>query len=58
MWLRAARARAWLEGRDYVLPDDLKALAMPVLAHRMFVRGGGSANAMLQEVIAKTAVPL
>ncbi len=58
MWLRAARARAWLEGRDYVLPDDLKALAMPVLAHRMFVRGGGSAAAMLQEVIAKTAVPL
>jgi MoxR-like ATPase len=33
--LRAARAVAALEGRDYVLPDDLQALAVPVLAHRI-----------------------
>ena len=33
--LRTARAVAALEGRDYVLPDDLKALAVPVLAHRI-----------------------
>ena len=58
MWLKAARARAWLDDRSYVLPDDLKALAEPVLAHRMFVRGGGSSAAMLREVIAKTPVPL
>jgi MoxR-like ATPase len=31
----AARARALLEGRDYVLPDDVKALVEPVLAHRV-----------------------
>jgi MoxR-like ATPase len=58
MWLRAAKGRAWLHGRDYVLPDDLKALALPVLAHRMFVRGGGSTEAMLREVLAAVAVPL
>jgi MoxR-like ATPase len=33
--LRTARAVASLEGRDYVLPDDLQALAVPVLAHRI-----------------------
>jgi MoxR-like ATPase len=33
--LRAARAHAALEGRDYVLPDDVQALAGPVLAHRL-----------------------
>lgn len=32
---QAARARAMILGRDYVLPDDLKALAVPVLAHRV-----------------------
>ena len=33
--LRTARAVAALEGRDYVLPDDLQTLAVPVLAHRI-----------------------
>jgi MoxR-like ATPase len=35
---RTAQARALLQGRDYVLPDDVKALAEPVLAHRLIVR--------------------
>ena len=34
-WRNAARAAALAEGRDYVLPDDLKSLAGPVLAHRL-----------------------
>jgi MoxR-like ATPase len=34
-WRNAARASALADGRDYVLPDDLKALALPVLAHRV-----------------------
>lgn len=38
--VRAARARALLDGRDYVLPDDLKALAGPVLAHRLVLAPG------------------
>ena len=34
-WRNAARAAALADGRDYVLPDDLKGLALPVLAHRV-----------------------
>jgi MoxR-like ATPase len=34
-WRNAARAAALADGREYVLPDDLKALALPVLAHRV-----------------------
>jgi MoxR-like ATPase len=37
--LRAARARALADGRDFVVPDDVKALAVPALAHRVLLRG-------------------
>ena len=37
MLLRGARARALVRGRDYVLPDDVRALAVPVLAHRVLL---------------------
>jgi MoxR-like ATPase len=37
MLLRAAKARALLEGRDHALPDDVQALAQPVLAHRLMM---------------------
>ena len=36
--LRAARARALADGRDYLLPDDVKHLAVPALAHRVIVK--------------------
>lgn len=36
--LKLARARALLEGRDYVVPDDVKALAIPALAHRLIIK--------------------
>ena len=35
--IRAAKASAALAGRDHVLPDDVQALAVPVLAHRLLV---------------------
>jgi MoxR-like ATPase len=57
-WLRASRARALLHGRDYVLPDDLKALAVPTLAHRVFTRGEVDVAAALQHLVATTPVPL
>jgi MoxR-like ATPase len=38
-WRNAARAAALCEGRDYVIPDDLKSLALPALAHRLVVAG-------------------
>jgi MoxR-like ATPase len=42
---RAAQAHALLAGRDYVLPDDVKALAVPVLAHRVLSTAGASEGA-------------
>ena len=57
-WLRAARARALLEGRTHVLPDDLKVLACNVLAHRIFLKGGGSAAELVTEILESTPVSL
>jgi len=37
-WLAASRAQAWLAGRDFVTPDDIKAVAVPLLAHRLILR--------------------
>jgi MoxR-like ATPase len=58
MWLKAARARAWLHGREHVLPDDLKALARAVLAHRTFLKGGGDAGEIVQAIVQGAPVPL
>src|SRR5438093_1192730 len=54
VWLvRAAQARAVAEGRDYVLPDDVKALAVPVLAHRLIPKQArGGATIARDEVVA------
>jgi MoxR-like ATPase len=57
-WLRAAKARALLQSRAYVLPDDLKALARPVLAHRIFLKGGGDSAGVLDSILATTPVEL
>ena len=53
---RASQAWALFEGRDFVLPDDIKLLASPVLAHRLGMRGRGRAADMLGEVL--TALPI
>ena len=39
---RAAQALALIQGRDYCIPDDVKRLAIPVLAHRLQVKGGAT----------------
>ena len=59
---RTAQARALLEGRDYTLPEDIRALAVPVLAHRMMLdtkaRYGGVMNShLIEEALEKTPVP-
>jgi len=61
--LRAARAMAAAEERDYVIPDDIKLLAVPVLAHRVIatadaVMSGRSSQAVLQDLAAEVAVPV
>ncbi len=37
-WLQTSKAQAWLLGRDYVTPDDVKAVAIPLLQHRLILR--------------------
>ncbi|WP_406286176.1 AAA family ATPase [Embleya sp. NBC_00896] len=60
--LAAARAWAWLAGRDYVTPDDVKALARPALRHRVRLRPeaemeGVTPDAVIDSVLAHTPVP-
>lgn len=57
-WLRLARAKALLDGRDYALPDDLQALAVPALAHRVFRRRDGDASDLIAELLTGVPVPL
>ena len=54
---RAAQAWALFEGRDFVLPDDVKLLAVPVLAHRLGMRGRGRVAEMLNEVVTTLPIP-
>ncbi|MBI3168468.1 MAG: MoxR family ATPase [Chloroflexi bacterium] len=59
---RAGQARAALHGRDHVLPDDIKALAVAVLAHRIIVSAAArlrdvSSDRIVQEIIHSTPVP-
>jgi len=50
----AARARAALDGRDYVIPDDVKALARPVLRHRVMLSAGAEIEGRpVEEVIGR-----
>jgi MoxR-like ATPase len=52
---RACRAYAALDGRDYVIPDDIQALAMPVLAHRLFP--AAQAEQVLADLVNATPLP-
>jgi MoxR-like ATPase len=64
--VRASKARAALDGRDFVLPDDIDALAVPVLAHRLIPSRSGVSGALGGEaladitsrIVAATPVPL
>jgi len=60
--VRCAQARAALAGRDYVTPDDVRALAVPVLAHRLSLPaatpGGTAAEALVAEIATSMPVPV
>lgn len=60
---RACQARSFLAGRTFVTPDDVQALSVPVLAHRIMVTersryGGRGASSVLDEVTKGTPVPV
>jgi MoxR-like ATPase len=60
---RAAQSLAFIEGRDFVVPDDLKRLAVPVLAHRVIAKGFGHGNqreyveTVIGRLLSEVAVP-
>ena len=66
--VRAAKARAALDGREFVLPDDIDALAVPVFGHRLIpsrrvgasssVLSGSSVADIISRIVAETPVPL
>ena len=66
MLQRVAQARAFVEGRDFCLPDDFKQMILPVFAHRIVVNARyattqkktAQAEAILSEIVESTPVPL
>jgi MoxR-like ATPase len=62
-FLKMARARAALQGRTYILPDDIKHFAVPVLSHRLIMQpeywmGRRVAEEVIAEVLNKVSVPV
>ncbi len=62
-YYRASQALALLSGRQYVTPDDVKALAIPVLAHRLMTKawdqgGRNDTDSIVNEIVAGAKVPV
>ncbi|MBN3959972.1 MoxR family ATPase [Nostoc sp. NMS8] len=61
-WLQTSQALAWLAGRDFVTPDDVKAVALPLLRHRLILKpeamlDGLQIDAVIASVINQVPVP-
>ena len=62
-WYRAAQALALVEGRDFVVPDDIKRLSVPVLAHRVIPKGylhashRDAVEAVIERLVEEVPVP-
>ena len=58
-FLRSVKAYAYLQGRSFVTPDDVKALAVPVMAHRVVMGYGkaGDNKKFIEKILATTNVP-
>ena len=58
--LKAAKSLAYLRGRDYVIPDDIQEMAIPVLSHRIILKSniGTTSEKIIKEAIKNVEVPL
>lgn len=61
-WLQSSKARAWLAGRDYTTPDDIKAIALPLLRHRLILKpesmlDGLQIDTVIAAILKQVAVP-
>ena len=62
VWLQSSKAQAWLSGREFVTPDDIKAIAPPLLRHRLILRpeaqlDGVNVDAVIASVLTQVPVP-
>jgi MoxR-like ATPase len=60
--LKLSKARAWVRGRDYVLPDDVKAVSVPALSHRIILTAeqwvrGTKAESIIENILERVEVP-
>lgn len=61
-WLQTSKAQAWLDGRNYATPDDVKAIAPPLLRHRLILKpeaqlDGIQIDAVISSLLNQVAVP-
>ena len=61
-WLQTSKAQAWLAGRDYVTPDDVKSVAFPLLCHRLILKpeaqlDGVQINTIVATILKQVPVP-
>lgn len=62
VWLQASKAKAWLSGRNYVTPDDVKIIALPLLRHRLILNPetqleGLKTEAVIAAILKQIPVP-
>jgi MoxR-like ATPase len=60
--IRSAQARAFLRGRDFIIPDDVKAMALPVLSHRLILasrsNGLSASRVVVSRLLSRVPVPI
>ncbi|UBF26925.1 MoxR family ATPase [Kovacikia minuta CCNUW1] len=61
-WLQASKATAWLTGRDFITPDDIKFVAAPTLRHRLILRpeaqlDGLQVDSVISSILSQVPVP-
>jgi MoxR-like ATPase len=61
-WLKTSKSQAWYSGRDYVIPDDVKIVAQPLLRHRLILKAeaqldGVEIDAVIASLLKQISVP-